>query len=101
MCLRNDTDHNNVCLRQSVYQYTQEYIYPDEDSCGMVDPRNVIIVAVIYNACAGELYQYTQEYIYPDEDSCGMVDPRNVINPRRACAARVTVVVVCVCVSVC
>ena len=35
-----------VCAGK-LYQYTQEYIYPDEDSCGMVDPRNVIIVAVI------------------------------------------------------
>ena len=26
---------------------------------------------------------------------------RGVINPRRACAARVTVVVLCVCLSVC
>ena len=29
------------------------------------------------------------------------VEPLNVVNPRRACAARVTVVVLCVCLSVC
>ena len=35
------------------------------------------------------------------EDIICAVTNRMFINPRRACAARVTVVVLCVCVSVC
>ena len=58
--------------------------------------------------CLVQLYEPTHEptHIYPIPIACAQQDCwepvyRAIINPRRACAARVTVVVLCVCLSVC
>ena len=48
------------------------------------------IFADMYTACAANYFKL----------GTGLASS-NIINPRRACAARITVVVLCVCLSVC
>ena len=60
-------------------------------------------------SCNHNLFLYMYTYIHVRYESCDELAatpsffafPQHIINPRRACAARVTVVVLCVCLSVC